>query len=462
VLKQQIDISNEFNSTKLKEAYYKRIKNKSGKGIDGVTTTTFEKSINKNLDSIAEKIAGQKYRFSPYLQLLKSKGSGKNPRVISKPTIKDKITLNIMKDILHESFPTSVPRLLPNIYIRKLKEFMKTVNISEYSFIKLDIVNFYDSLDRELLMNTIKSGIGTEEYITLLRRAIINKTVPLNCKKNKKHLFATTKGVPQGLSISNALANLYMKSFDDKHKSNDYAYFRYVDDILIIAKTNMIKAIEHNTINDLEKIELTTHPLKNKTDPMSVSFDYLGYSISSNDVSVKESTIDGFIQSVLSIFTNFKHNHERWVDHTNGITVEKVRETFILKLNEKITGAISDKKRYGWVFYFLEINDVELLHKLDSIVTSFFYRLDEFDRIPPKNIKKFVKTYYEAKHNIQSGYIHNYDSYETLEEKLDYLIKYGVILDLNRTYSPNEIKALFEKSKHSHLMKLEQDLGIIS
>ena len=59
---------------------------------------------------------------------------------------------------------------------------------------------------------------------------------------------------------------------------------------------------------------------------------------------------------------------------------------FIEDLNEKITGALSEQKRYGWLLYFAEINDMQLLHKLDGIIRGFFRRLADFDYQPPRRL----------------------------------------------------------------------------
>ncbi|MEC4818039.1 MAG: RNA-directed DNA polymerase, partial [Scytonema sp. PMC 1069.18] len=59
-------------------------------------------------------------------------------------------------------------------------------------------------------------------------------------------------------------------------------------------------------------------------------------------------------------------------------TVESLKEIFITNLNEKITGAISEERKYGWIFYFNAINDVSLLYKIDNIIAGFFKRLEDF------------------------------------------------------------------------------------
>ena len=74
--------------------------------------------------------------------------------------------------------------------------------------------------------------VRKKEILHLLKDAISQATLakPSGGKKSYQ-----TKGVPQGLSISNILANIYMAPIDCKYsKKSSYKYYRYVDDILIL------------------------------------------------------------------------------------------------------------------------------------------------------------------------------------------------------------------------------------
>ena len=103
------------------------------------------------------------------------------------------------------------------------------------------------------------------------------------------------------------------------------------------------------------------------------------------------------------------------------IIEKRLADIFIIELNERITGAISEKKRYGWIAYFSQISDLTLLHKLDSMVVSLFARLPDFDRKPPNSLKTFARSYYEMKFNPSGGYVKNYDVISTRTEKLSFL-----------------------------------------
>ncbi len=136
-------------------------------------------------------------------------------------------------------------------------------------------------------------------------------------------------------------------------------------------------------------------------------------------------------------------------------------KVFVDDLNEKLTGALSDSRRYGWLFYFLEINDMELLHKLDAIIEQFFIRLKDFGKCAPTKLKKISKTYYKAKYDPYGGYIHNYEIYDSLKKKISYLSNRGY-LNPKGNYKKTDIELIFNRVKRKRLTDLDLDVGLIS
>lgn len=450
-----------FSVENLKSVFKDNIKNKSGKGIDGINCAQFESELLPIVSRLSSKSIASTYRFSPYLEIVKSKGRGKQPRIISKPTIRDKLVLCALKDTLHELYEDCIQNKLPNTFIREIKSLLLQ-NKDELYYLKIDIKGFYDNLDHRILLEDCLKDITHNGVITLIRRAIINKTVPKNYKKVNSSSYHNKVGVPQGLSISNVLAGIYMKEFDIEFNNVGLKYMRYVDDILIFAKQHEINVIEQKVESALIAIGLETND-KTEKGEISKSFDYLGYQISSENISVRESTVDRFITSIIAMITDFKHNFQYRVKNSKWMTATNIKDLFLLNLNERITGAITEKKRYGWIFYFIEITDIHLLHKIDAIITNQFKRLDMFDSTPPPELKSLVKSYYAAKFSTFDGYIHNYWLYDSVTKKIQFLVRFGYIAeDDTKNYSQEEIERKFEIAKMSRIVKLEEDVGNIS
>src|SRR5688572_5919685 len=110
-----------FSPESLKKIYVEKLAPKKLRpGIDRVSAETFERHIDESVEQISRKLVDGTYYFSPYLQMLKTKGAGKAPRVIALPTVRDRIALSALKELLHARFHECVNRLIPNAYVKRI------------------------------------------------------------------------------------------------------------------------------------------------------------------------------------------------------------------------------------------------------------------------------------------------------------------------------------------------------
>lgn len=225
-----------FDIEYLKKIYDEKVKFSSGVGVDRINHETFIQNENIHFGIINKKCLNGSYRFSPYRELLRLKGRDKNPRVISIATIRDKIVLSVLKEILHDIFSEYVNRTLPNSHISEIKEFYETEANCSFEIMQIDIKGFYDNINQKILIHKLQERIQVDFILNLIIKAIQNPTPHRQYYKSELKNLKNTKGVPQGLSISNILANIYLGSFDNTVKRKVKFYKRYVDDILIIDK----------------------------------------------------------------------------------------------------------------------------------------------------------------------------------------------------------------------------------
>lgn len=441
-----------FSPEALRKIFIDKIKSKPSIGIDGTSASAFEASIRSETETCSRKIKSYNFKFSPYLEEVKSKGKNKFPRIISKPTIRDKTLLSSANKCLQAYYPDAVNKKLPNEIIREIKETLKKSN-EDLFFCKVDIKSFYDHINHEILLRKL-SRVVDKKTLWLISNAIKNITVSASTKK-KYYPTANSLGVPQGLPISNILSDIYLHKIDKKFESEDYR--RYVDDILIISSKDTSKTTEHLK-NLLYKIKLETNE-KTEEGRISEGLEYLGYNfIGNNRVSVRDSSRDKFTASLIAPITRYKKGQDKSIG-TTWLTIETRKNILIEHLNEKITGAISEKKRFGWIFYFIEITDLKILYDLDAIIKR---ELKKAYLTPTEisRVKRLSRAYHEAKHTPEGGYIHNYDIYKTTQEKITALRRFGY-LDPNAStaYAPEHIDALFERLKSNQLLQLERDVG---
>ncbi|VVM23868.1 reverse transcriptase, partial [uncultured Gammaproteobacteria bacterium] len=207
--------------------------------------------------------------------------------------------------------------------------------------------NFYPTIKHCKILEELQKKISNPEIITFIKRSISTPTV------SKSHLGdeESTIGVPQGLSISNILASIYLLKIDEQLK--DYpnvAYHRYVDDIFIMCDYQSVEDISNNVIRKFEEIKLVIHEPngdsgKSVLGKIDEKFDYLGYQFKGGLISPRTTSIEKLKDSIVSIFTSYKY------------AKDKNKEFLLWRLNLRITGCIFQNKSRGWMFFFLGINN---------------------------------------------------------------------------------------------------------
>lgn len=428
-----------FTPIELTDLYNTKIQQKASVGIDRINRKTFESRLKENIEIASRKVLNGSYRFAYFREKLISKGKKAFPRVIAIPTLRDKVVLKALNRVLQETFGPSLA--LEGIH-RLVDQVIKAARSGDWDYvIKVDIQNFYPTINHEILEKKIGSKVRKGEIRSLITHAI---TQPTLAHPNKKEARATV-GVPQGLPISNILANIYLGGLDRKYRgSHEFKYFRFVDDILIVCTAGEKDRIYAQLIKDLKKLELTTNCEKKHLGMISDGFQYLGYVIKGNSATVREQTKDRLVDSIIKSFVQYNYSTRRDL---------RILEW---RLNLRITGCVIDGRRFGWLFYFSQIDDYRLLFKLDFLVVSLAkrYNVD----VTKIQIKKFVRTFHEIVQNLSdTKYIPNFD-YVDLNGKR-YLLSSIFLVPAVNKMSPDEIEQRFRRRIFATIKDLEKDIS---
>ena len=383
-----------FSEDYLSQRFEERLSESNFRGVDGTTVKRFEKDLEKQVKFISSRVLAGTYSFSRYKEKLILKGANSLPRQISVPTIRDALTLRAVCDYLTKTFPNSVPRP-PHEYTKRIVQDIKATN-NNISFIRLDIKNFYPSVNHEILLRTLTNSGLEQREIVLIKSAI--ETITGKPKSTKTN----PQGVPQGLSISNILASIYFSEFDDIW-SNKVNYFRYVDDIMILNEAPFAKKTLEDMCCDLkDRLDLEAHELtqgetgKTTIRTLEEGVDYLGYTISNTPLRVREQSYRKVFEAITKVFTRHKY--------------DKNDPRFLWKLNLCITGCTFHQRSIGWVFYFRQMEDMAQLHRLDVFVRQM---LKKYGRPELTNkVMSFVKAHREIRYNrTDTTYIPNFDTF---------------------------------------------------
>lgn len=437
-----------YKKQNLIDTYHNKISHKASPGIDKVNKLNFDNNLDYYTTEIESKIKNESYKFIAYKEKLILKGKGKNPRVISIPVIRDKLVLNILNEIL-----TSIFNLKTKLTQNIIDDLKTSINSNKYNyFIKIDIQAFYDNINHRILMNKIMKKTKRKKILSLIKKAIENPTMVGGGNKIKN-----IKGVPQGISISNILANIYLEDADKKFsKKKNIEYFRYVDDILILCNEKDVKKIK-----ELIKREFNTNLLLNineKKDEgyLTKGFDYLGYKYTLLDpkhnkfgFSIKRNNLLQLENSLIKIFSDYKR--------------DKKDKIFIWKLNLRITGFRLEKRKCGWLFFYSQIDDVSKLYHLDWFINEKLCNMYNVKPSIQRRIKKFITAYFEIiKKRGKSIYIPSYDSF-TIEDKKKILINiFEFKAETVETLSEEQIDEAFKNKIYISIKDLEKDVQSIS
>lgn len=424
-----------FNPAWLEAVYHSYVARSRAVGKDGIRHQAFEKILQAECELIAAKVNDGSYRLTNYREKLIARGAKRPPRQISVPTIRDRLALRGALEYLKAHFPVAQPRP-PHVFIKEIKGHLKVAR-QHSSFLRMDIKDFYPSLRHDLLQAALEQSPIPSSIISLITRAVATRTGAADQP-------APTIGVPQGLSVSNALAAIYMIEFD-KIADDSLFYRRYVDDILVITESEKINSVYESLWTGLKSVGLASHPMgtlgKTETSILGDGVQYLGYEITPTQISVRQSSLAKMFSNLAKVLTCFRYKREP--------------ERHLFRLNLKITGCIINNSRRGWLMFFSQTDNVAQLAYLDSWLRSELRGLG----VDENAVKTFKKAYYEIRFNLQeSTFIPNFDKYDIEQKK-------GVIAILSKR-SREEIDVMdvtlieleFNRLIGREVSELERDL----
>lgn len=237
-------------------------------GVDGVSSDVFERNLNFSLNEIHRKLLVKNgridYRFAPLLRIERTKIHG-GVRSLHIPRLRDQIVFRLIHNEIQRlavecgvNLKVKSPYYFVNRFDTLVRDFPDAI------ILKTDISRFYDTIPRSEAINLCK-GLGMRKELLEL---LLDWSKNLKIRSGNYYLEAECidfSGLPQGLSISSLLAELYVRQIDQELIEHQ-GYFRYIDDIIIIC-------------NDFEDA-------RSKLERLKISTEMLGLKLSSNKTEI--------------------------------------------------------------------------------------------------------------------------------------------------------------------------------
>lgn len=218
---------------------WKLVKSKgSAGGIDGITLSYFEDNLVKYITDLSDELKAGTWTPEPYfsIEIPKKKNEVRKLGLLS---VKDKIVQCAIKVLIEPLFENL---FVDNSYgYRPNKGHSKAVRRALSECVKkknrwvlrLDIDNYFDSINHHLLAARLHAFIPDEEIVRLImlsvQMGIVNKRLKWSDNMD---------GVHQGAILSPLLSNFYLHSFDKYVLTLCRSYIRYADDFCLLCETH--------------------------------------------------------------------------------------------------------------------------------------------------------------------------------------------------------------------------------
>lgn len=185
----------------------------------------------------------------------------------------------------------------------------------EYSM-EFDIASFYDTIDHHILFSILRDYFIEEELIVLLEKCLQAWTI----SPSNNFSFKKSCGIPQGPICSAFFSEIYLFIIDNEmRKRKIIKYFRYADDISIMAKTEDeckkmvvlldLLARDLALIPQSEKIEITLiDDIDRHINNVTSRFSQIAKEYQRNDKKLKISTHKKLKKQFLRCFSTGEFN----------------------------------------------------------------------------------------------------------------------------------------------------------
>lgn len=273
-------------------------------GVDGMCIDDFEKNKRLLIPQIAQSLRDKTWMPQPYLQIEVTKN--KNPqetRKLGMTAVGDKIVQYAIKTLIEPRFEKMFlgcsygfrPGRSP---VKAIRRTLAESQNKKYQYVlRLDIDDFFDNIDHEILQKRLTTACPDLEIVRLVMLCVKMGQVTANSGKWQD----VTKGVPQGAVLSPLLSNLYLNSFDQFALSNGVPFIRYADDFLYLCETEeQARQIQDKTIAYLTRLHLSLNTPYIIL-PLADGFDFLGVTIKGKGVNVLPTKLEELRQCILQL-----------------------------------------------------------------------------------------------------------------------------------------------------------------
>ena len=321
--------------------------NRGSGGADGMSMKGWKMNEDAHLAALRRRLIRQEYRSKPVKRQYIDKPGSTKKRPLGIPTITDRVCQqaahNVLSPVFEEYFHEGSHGFRKGRSTKTAAKRIVELRRKGYRVaVDIDIRNFFDMVDHEILMKLVRKVVKDGRVLGLVRGWLKAGVMEEGTVRYQ------TSGTPQGGVISPLLSNIYLTPLDNALGEAGYELVRYADDVLIMCRSNeeaqsaldCVKAV-------LRELKLELNEEKTAVVTFDEGFDFLGFHFGKRGIGVGTKSLKSFYQKV----------RETTRRNQGDIPLDKVIE----KLNPILR---------GWGNYHREGRNVGLFTKLDKWVRN--------------------------------------------------------------------------------------------
>ncbi len=352
-----------YRSDVLWEAWRRVRSNGGAAGIDAETIRAIEdRGVGEFLTEIAAALRAGRYRPSPVKRRYIPKADGKQ-RPLGIPTVRDRVvqmaTKLVIEPIFEADFQPCSYGFRPKRSATQALEAIREAGNRGLNFVvDADIQGYFDSIQRETLLELLKERLSDRRVRKLIRQWLEAGVMEDGTVRE------TLAGTPQGGVISPLLANIYLNKLDRIWAARCGqlgVLVRYADDFVAMCRTESQAREALRRIGlVMHRLGLTLHPAKTRLVDLrrgKESFVFLGCTLRKKR-SIQRNPRWHFLQRWPSPKATKKLR-----DRVRELTSKRQSGKDVKQIIAELTPVLR-----GWGNYFRSGNADREFHKMDSFV----------------------------------------------------------------------------------------------
>lgn len=235
------------------------------------------------------------------------------------------------------------------------------LRVQEKYCLKVDIHNYFNSICPKRLLEKL-SFVPDEKLRVVFANILLNDQVMYKGEK-----ITEAHGAMAGIPVAPFWANVYLAEVDQMFAERKVNYFRYSDDILILADSyEDLMDLQKILYKKLEELGLEINHEKEAVYAPHEKLEFLGFSFSDGVVDLSAHTVE---KAKARIRRKAKALM-RW-QRKKGLTADKAAKGFIRSMNHKFYGTGADDEFTWSRWFFPNITTDQSLKEIDHYMQQY-------------------------------------------------------------------------------------------